>query len=103
MTVQFCRPRMEKSHFSGHEPRGRDVNIFDIVVFEIPMYHVKRQKTAVYAQYACVCNKFNIMESTGIVSKLYVQIELKKKNDELRNYQYGPFPTFRTAASQCVS
>jgi len=82
---------------------GRDVNIFDIIVFEIPMHHVKRQKTAVYAQYARVCNKFNIMESTGIVSKLYVQIELKKKNNELRNYQYGPFPTFRTAASQCVS
>jgi len=73
-------------------------NVFDIIVFEIPLVDAKRQKAAIYAQYARACNKFAIASVDRIINKMYLQIELKRQNDETVEYQYGPFPPFKIVA-----
>ena len=73
---------------------GRRANVFDMIIFEIPVVDVKRQKAAIYAQYARACIKFAITRVDRIVNKLYLQIEMKQQNNWIAEYQYGPFPAF---------
>jgi hypothetical protein len=70
-------------------------NVFDIAVFEIPAKDVKPHKGAIYARFARVCHDYNIIDTSHVQNKLYVQIEMKQQSDENTEYLFGPFPSFQ--------
>ena len=82
---------------------SRQTNVFDIIIFEIPVVDVKRQKATNFAKYARACTKFVITRVCSIINKMYVQIELKPQNDETVEYQYGPFPLFKIVAPRLLA
>jgi len=74
-------------------------NVFDIAVFEVPAKDVRLHKGAIYARFARVCHDYTILDTSDVQNKLYVQIEIKQKNCENVEYQFGPFPVFEAVST----
>jgi len=74
-------------------------NVFDIAVFEVPAKDVRLHKGAMYARFARVCHDYTILDTSDVQNKLYLQIEIKQKNCENVEYQFGPFPVFEAVST----